>query len=140
MDLIKKILPIAVYGITVLMLIITFSTYSSGDEGGATDVGLYTFYGMMILGIVGIIIGFVLTILSDPKSLINTIVPIVALLVVWGICYSIAGSEVTELYKKFDVNAALSQMIGSVLNLTYALLILAAGGIIFTEVSSAIRS
>lgn len=143
-NILKRILPIAIVGISVLMLVIMYATYASGEtdaakEGPSTDVGLYTTYFYLGLCVLGIVLGFVLTAISDPQSIMRVIIGLVVVAVVWGISYAMAGSEVLPAYTKFGVDSGLSQFIGSTLILTYALGILTILGIIYTEVIGAFK-
>lgn len=143
-NLLKRILPVAIVGISVLMLVIMYATYASGEtdaakEGPSTDVGLYTTYFYLGLCVLGIVLGFVITAITDPQSILKVIVGIVVILVIWGISYALAGNEVLPAYTKFDVDAGLSQFIGSTLILTYVLGILTIAGIIYTEVMGAFK-
>lgn len=143
-NLIKRILPIAIIGISVLMLVIMYVTYASGEtdaakEGPSTNVGLYTTYFYLGLCVIGIIAGFVITAITDPQSIFKVIIGIVVILAVWAISYGMADGTVLDAYKKFDITESLSKFIGSTLFLTYALGILTIAGIIYTEVSSAFK-
>ncbi len=141
MKLINKFLGPVVLLLSVLAILIMYSNYSSdtAKQGPATDIGLQTSYILLILAIVGIIVGFVINAISNPTSVLRSGIGVVVILIVWGISYSISTNEVTKTYQEFNVDAGLSQMIGSVLTLTGTLGLLAILGIIITEVMSAVK-
>ncbi len=141
MKLINKFLGPIVLLLSVLAILIMFSNYSSdiAKQGPATDVGLQTAYVLLILAIVGIAVGFVINAISNPVSVLRSGIGVVVILVIWGIAYGISTNEVTKVYQEFNVDAGLSQMIGSVLTLTGTLGLLAILGIVITEVMSAVK-
>lgn len=141
MKLINKFLGPVVLLLSVLAILIMFSNYSSeiAKQGPATDIGLQAAYVLLILAIIGIAIGFVINAISNPASVLRSGIGVVVILVVWGISYSISNNEVTKVYQDFNVDAGLSQMIGSVLTLTGTLGLLAIIGIVITEVMSAVK-
>ncbi len=141
MELLKKLLAPVILGLSVLMLVIMFASFGPdpAEQNVATNVGLYTGYALMIAGIVGIILGFILTAITNPASILRTIAGVVVILVVWGISYALANNEVTAVYEKFKITPSLSQTIGSILILTYTLGILTIIGIVITEVTGAFK-
>lgn len=141
MKFIQKFLSPLIYILSVLMIIIMFTQYSSdmAKQGTSTSTGLYTSYVLLIATILGIVLGFVLTAVTNPQSIIRTIIGVAVILVIGFISYSIAGNEVLDLYKKFKVNASLSKLIGGSLILTYVLLVISILGIILSEIRSALR-
>jgi hypothetical protein len=76
--------------------------------------------------------------IGNPKSLVSGAIGLVFLLVVFGIGYSIAGSEVTATYSKFGIDAGLSKYVGGIISTTYILVLIALIGIIYTEISKII--
>ena len=77
--------------------------------------------------------------MSNPSSLLKIGVGVFALLLVFGVGYLVAGSEVTAIYKKLGVDAGLSKFIGGGMTMTYLLFILSIVGILYTEVTKAVK-
>ena len=93
-----------------------------------------------ICAVLAIFVPIVISITDDPKSLIKGLIGVLSLGIVFLISYSVSGSEVSAKYIKYDVlTKGLSQSIGGVLTMTYALLGIAIIGIIFTEVSKILK-
>lgn len=139
MKILQKFLGPIIYALSVLFILIMYFQLGSDNVDQGVGTGLYTAYILVILGIVGIAFGFVMTAVTNPQSIIRTTIGVGVIVVIWFISYGMAGNEVLELYKKFEVDASLSKMIGGILILTYSLLILCFVGIILSEVRSALR-
>jgi NADH:ubiquinone oxidoreductase subunit 6 (subunit J) len=60
--------------------------------------------------------------LSNPKSLLKSLIGVVAIGVIYFISWAVAGNEVTPVYTKFGITSTSSQVIGGVLITTYFLL------------------
>ncbi len=141
MKLINKFVGPVVLILSVLAILIMYANYSSDmtKQGPATDIGLQTAYALLIISGIGVVAGFGLTAATNPASVLRSAIGVAFMLVVGLISYAISGNEVLDAYKEFNVNAAISQMIGGALILTSTLGILAIIGIIITEVMSAVR-
>jgi hypothetical protein len=97
-----------------------------------------------VLVIVGIILAVVLPLIKslyDPKSLLKSALAIVALAVLFFIAYSISDGEVLPKYAAapFNLTEGLSKFVGGSLIMTYILTLVALAGIVFTEISKAIK-
>lgn len=103
------------------------------------DPALYITYVLIILGAAAAILLPFLQSLSNPKALAKTGIAIVALVVVFFIAFSLSGNEVTPVYVERGVDATLSQTVGGMLTMMYILLIGAVVGIVFTEITKAIK-
>ncbi|GAB4406338.1 MAG: hypothetical protein OHK0053_32550 [Microscillaceae bacterium] len=141
MKLINKLIGPVIFVLSILILVVMFLNYSSevAKQGPATDIGLQLSAVLLILAIVGIVVGFVLTAIASPSSVIRTGLGIVVILAIWGISYAMAGNEVNEIYREFKVDAGLSKMIGSFLTATGILGLLTILGIIATEAVGSFR-
>ena len=85
------------------------------------------------------ILGSVYNSFNNPKALVKSVIGIVALLVIFGIGYAAANSNITPIYTEFGVNESGSKMIGGILNMMYILVVLAIVGIIADSVLKFIR-
>ncbi|MEQ8714653.1 MAG: hypothetical protein RIC80_16655 [Cyclobacteriaceae bacterium] len=103
------------------------------------DIALYAAYILTIIAAVASIVLPLIQSLGDPASLAKSGVGLVALVVVFGIGYALSGSEVLPSYVEFGVDASLSKFIGGSLTMMYILTIGAIVGIVFTELSKAIK-
>ena len=101
----------------------------------AFDIILYIGYALVIVAAAGSVILPLINSLGNPKSLIQSGIGIVALLLIFGISYAVSGSEVTEVYSSFDVDSSGSKTIGGLIIMMYMLIGIAVAGIVFTEVN-----
>ncbi|MEQ9300600.1 MAG: hypothetical protein RIF33_18660 [Cyclobacteriaceae bacterium] len=103
------------------------------------DIALYGAYILTIVAAVAAVVLPLIQSLGDPASLAKSGLGLLALVVVFGIGYAMAGSEVLPSYVEFGVDAGLSKFIGGSLTMMYILTIGAIGGIVFTELSKAVK-
>lgn len=104
------------------------------------DVILYFGYGMVLVAAL-LALGFPIWIASqNPKSLIGTGIGLGSILVLFLVAWLISGSEVYASYVEFGVDESLSKFIGGMLNLVYILSGLAILGIIYSEISKALKN
>lgn len=106
-----------------------------------TDIMLYVSYALVILGAVVSIVLPLIKSLDNPKSLIKTGLGVVAILVLFFICYSISSNEVLPKFEgePFNLTPAMSQLVGGLMITTYVLTIVALVGIVLTELNKAIK-
>ena len=105
------------------------------------DIMLYVSYALVGIGAVISILLPLIKSLDDPKSLLKTGLSIVAILVLFFICYSISSNEVLPKFEgePFNLTPAMSQVVGGLMITTYVLTLVALVGIVFTEVNKAIK-
>ncbi|MDO8965931.1 hypothetical protein [Algoriphagus sp.] len=105
------------------------------------DIMLYVSYALVGIGAVVSILMPLFKSLDDPKSLLKTGLGVVAILVLFFVCYSISGNEVLPKFESdpFNLTPAMSQMVGGLMITTYVLTIVALVGIVVTEFNKAIN-
>lgn len=102
------------------------------------DIGLWAAIIMVIVGGAAAIIMPIINSLSNPKSLLYSVIGIAALAIIYGIAYAISGDEVTSSYITNGVSdPQTSKIVGGGLTMTMILFILAAIGVAFSEVYKA---
>ncbi len=108
-------------------------------EDSIVNIGLWISYIMLIIGAAGAIIMPLVNAASQPKVLMKGGIGLLVLIVVYLIGWALAGSEVTNAYLEEDVDASMSKQIGGVLTMMYILLGVALVGIVYSEISKAIK-
>lgn len=105
------------------------------------DIMLYVSYALVGFGTVVAILLPIIKSLDDPKSLLKTGLSIVAILVLFFICYSISSSEVLPKFEgePFNLTPQMSQLAGGLMITTYVLTLVSLLGIVVTEVNKAIK-
>lgn len=105
------------------------------------DIMLYVSYALVGIGSVVSILLPLIKSLDDPKSLLKTGLSIVAILVLFFICYSISGNEVLPKFEgePFNLTPGMSQAVGGLMITTYVLTVVALLSILITEFSKAVK-
>lgn len=129
---VTKILSYGIIAIVVVVMLV-------GLINRNLDLLFYMVYGLAILGVAGVIFGFVFNSITNPQSLIKSGGSILVLGTLFAIAYY--GMATNETYAKpFPViGAGLSQFIGGMLFLTLLLFIAAFLSIIAAWVIRLIR-
>ncbi|MGB0429405.1 MAG: hypothetical protein ACPGLV_02950 [Bacteroidia bacterium] len=91
-----------------------------------SDIVLRLGYVLLVLGVL-VAVGFaVMTVVSDMKGAIKSIVGFVLLMVIFLICYGVAGDEVLPKWTNYGVDAGISKLIGAFINTAFVLFIIGA--------------
>ncbi|OHX66312.1 hypothetical protein [Flammeovirga pacifica] len=105
---------------------------------------LLPFTGFLIVAaLILTVLGFIMSIATDPKSAIVVVIAVVGLVVLYFIGVSLADSEVIIAGRDmstFNVNALISQRIGGVLNMTYYLFAVALVAIVVDVLQRIVKS
>lgn len=100
---------------------------------------LYGAYLLVIVAALGAIVLPLINALSNPKSLLKSVLGVVVIGVIYLIGWGVSGDEVTAKYIEFDITSTSSQVIGGVLITTYLLMGIAVISIVYSEISKIIR-
>ena len=100
---------------------------------------MYLGYGLLIVCIAAAVILPLINALDDPQSLMKSGMGLGALVLIFLLSWAIAGSELLPVYTAFGIDEGLSKFVGGVLTTMYTLALVAIVGIIFTEVSKALK-
>ena len=93
-----------------------------------------------IAAVAAFVFGPVMSILSNPRGILRSLVAIAALGIVFAVGYSVASPEVKTFYQEFGVpDEGASQLVGAGLITFYLLAGLAVLGIIVTEIHNVIK-
>ncbi len=96
---------------------------------------------LFIIAAVGaFVFGSVMSIISNPKGVVRSLIAIVALGVIFFIGYSMASPELKPFYQEFGVETeSASQLVGGGLLTFYIMFGIAVVGIIFTEIFNLVK-
>ena len=103
------------------------------------DIGLYVGYGLFSIAIVAAVILPLINALKSPKDLVKSGMGVGALVVVFLISFGLAGSEVTSKYTAQGIGESSSKLIGAGLTMFYIVFATALIGIVFSEISKALK-
>ena len=150
---VKKILSILTYVLLAVSVIMVGLFYMGGSEtvvinGQEADQPFYTegfiYWSYFLFGLAAIItitfpiIDFIIDIISNPKNAIKTLVPVVGIIIITGIAYTLASDSILTLqgYTGTDNVPNILKYSGTALYVTYILFGLA----ILTIIASGIRN
>lgn len=138
---VNSILMYVFMAIGVILMIMTMGIEVT-DDGECLNCGIEgSFIGfsyiLLIIAVIAALAGTVMTALSNPKKLMGSLIGVVAMIVVFGISYGIAGGEVLESYG--NITETTSRMVGAGLFTFYILLVLAVLSIVYASISRLIK-
>jgi len=103
------------------------------------DAGLYITYILFFIAAGAAILFPVLYIIQDPKGVVRSLAGVAALVVIFIVGYALSGNEVTAKYATYGVGAGSSKLIGAGLIMFYLTLLAATVGVIYSEISKALK-
>ncbi|HYG14364.1 MAG TPA: hypothetical protein VEC12_01335 [Bacteroidia bacterium] len=149
--IISIVLYVAVVIITVVSFAYLLGSGATGDaeidkansgiqKGAAIGLGLSYVLGVIAV-ILALVIGPVLGIINNPKSIIGVLVGLGALLVIFLIGYAIADDTVTPMYERMYVTTpGMSKLVGGMLNSVYILIFVAFAVYIYSSINSLLKN
>jgi hypothetical protein len=103
------------------------------------DVGLYAAYALMIVGVVTAIVLPLMNILKSPGEIKKALYGIIGFVVLFGISYFLSGSNVTADQVAKGITEYTSKMVGAGLTMFYLVFAVAIIGLIYSEISKALK-
>ena len=104
------------------------------------NVGIIVAYILLLIGIVTAIVFPLINAISEPKMLAKSGLAILGGIIVYGIGYALAGSDLTTKFIQSGVDSGnLSRSIGGALMMVYLLMGVALIGIVYTEFSKVFK-
>ena len=146
MDL-QKLLKIVAAVVGVISIIFLVMIISSGDDAikageGALSVSTYMLiaYFVLLIAVLAVVIFTVINLISNAAGLKNTLISIVAFILLALICYFVFASGVETILKDGSVlTVTESKLVGAGLNLFYALAFVAGGTMLFFGVKKSLN-
>jgi hypothetical protein len=104
------------------------------------DIMLYVSYGLTIVAAIAAIVFPLINSFGNPASLVKSGLGLVALGLIFGIAWALAGNDFTAVQaEEFDMTASLAKLVGGILIMMYILTGVALVGIVYTEISKMIK-
>lgn len=103
------------------------------------DFGLYSLYVLLAVAIISAIVFPIINGIKSPKSLKGTLIGLGALLVIFGISYAVSSGDVSAKNLSLGVDETEMKLIGAGLLMFYITLVLAILGLIYSEISKALK-
>jgi hypothetical protein len=106
---------------------------------GLINAGLWIFYILLFASIVTAVVFPLLHAAKTPGTFKKSLIGIGVIVVVFGISYALSGSSVTAKQMALGVDESSSKLIGAGLTMFYFALIGSVIGIIYSEISKALK-
>ena len=137
-------------GVSLIMIVAFYFggtesiTFASGKEysfPSFTDNMIYWSYGLFFVATLGALVFPIVNLASDFKKAKNTIIGILALVVIVGLAYVLASEVIPSFHgaEKFNITESISKNVGTGLFATYLLGGLAIIGILYSEISKSFK-
>lgn len=108
-------------------------------ESFFSDYVLGAGYILLLVAVVAAVGGPIINAISNPKTIMKSIIGLAIFIVIFLIGKFTAGYEVTALYEKFNITASLSNQIGALLFVMYTLTVIALVGIVVNEITNFLK-
>ncbi|HET8860426.1 hypothetical protein [Marivirga sp.] len=108
-------------------------------EDIGVNIMLYAAYVLVLVAVIGAIVLPLIAAISNPKSLLKSVLGVALIGIIYLIGWALSGDEVTAKYIAFDITSTSSKVIGGVLITTYILMVFAVISIVVSELSKIIR-
>jgi len=128
----SKILSIVLYSLLGLSTLLGVLFYAGSID---SEVLIYWCYTLFIIGAVAAIIFPLINMAKNPAAAKSALIGVVALLVVFGISYALAGDEITKKMEDFISSPAASKRVSTGLIAFYILAFGAIGVTVFSGVT-----
>jgi len=133
-----KIFKYVSYGLIGLSAVICLLFFA-----GAITENFFLVWTYILIGVacVATVAFSIMGMITHPKNAKNALIGFGAMIVVFGLAYALGSSEIPKFlgYQKFDITPGLSKTVGGSLYAIYLLLTLAIVGIVYSEVSKALK-
>lgn len=103
------------------------------------DIGLYITYALFGLAVVAAILLPLASAIKSPSGLLKSLAGVGGLVAVFLIAFVMSGSEVSQRAAANGINETSSKLIGAGLTMFYIVFVLAAVGVIYSEINKALK-
>jgi hypothetical protein len=103
------------------------------------DILLYVGYALITIAVLSAIVFPLIQGLQNPKSLVKSLIGVGALVVLFIIGYALSSSTVAANWAAKGITEGTSKLVGAGLIMFYIVLITAALGLIYSEISKAFK-
>jgi hypothetical protein len=103
------------------------------------DLGLYTFYALLLIAIIAAVVFPILHSIKEPSALLKSAIGLGVVIVVFGISYALADSSVNLKAAALGVTESSSKMIGAGLIMFYIALVASLAALLYSEISKALK-
>lgn len=109
-------------------------------ENLGLDIGLYLGYLLLFGAAIAAVVFPLLHAIKNPKEIAKSGISLGVMLVLFLLAYLLAGDELTNKYQALGVTTSFSsKIIGAGLTMFYFTLVIAIGGMIYSEIAKAFK-
>ena len=116
MNILLRVLGPSLLGLVALIMLIAVTNYN-------IDLMFYLTYTLLFTVIIGIVLAFVLQVITYPKSILTFVIGFVGLGILYLILWGGASNEVLASYKKFNITPSISQFVSG--SITFSIWLIA---------------
>lgn len=112
------------------------NTEISSGVSAFINIMFYISYFLMVIVLLATVAGFVMNAITNPGSIMLTALGLGGFVVLFLIGFFISGNEIIPVYTKMipGMSGSFSKVIGGSLIMSYLMLVLSFGGIVYSEV------
>lgn len=103
------------------------------------DIGIYISYAFLVISIGAAVFLPLVHAIKHPQGLMKSLLGIGGLVVLFVVSYALSGSELSAKAVALGVDESGSKLIGAGLTLFYLIFVIALGGIVYSEISKALK-
>lgn len=103
------------------------------------DFGLYFMYALLIVAILTAVGLPLANALKSPAQFFKSLIGVLALVVLFGICYAISDSTVKPAWAVLGLSSTTVKLVGAGLLTFYTVIVVAVIGLIFSEINKALN-
>jgi hypothetical protein len=109
------------------------------ENEGLINAGMWIFYLLLAVSVATAVIMPLLHAVKTPGTFKKSLIGIGALVVVFGVSYTLSGSSVTAQQAAMGIDESSSKLIGAGLTMFYLTLLGSVVGIVYAEISKALK-
>ena len=103
------------------------------------DFGLYFMYALLIVAVLTAVGLPLANALKSPAQFFKSLIGVLALVVLFGICYAISDSTVKPTWAAQGISPTTVKLVGAGLLTFYTVIVVAVIGLIFSEINKALN-
>lgn len=121
---------ILIIGVSVILVVVSIFN---------VDAGLYSTYALFAIALGASIVLPILNTLQSPGEIKKALYAVAGMVVLFGISYALAGSEVTSDQAAKGVTEGTSKLVGAGLIMFYLISLIAVVGLAYSEINKALK-
>jgi hypothetical protein len=105
----------------------------------SVDIGIFIVFAFFIVALASAVLLPLVNAIKHPAGLLKSLMGVGALVVLFVVAYALSGSDVSAKAAAMGIDESSSKLIGAGLTLFYFVFVLAALGIVYSEINKAFK-